>query len=249
MRDMDKEALDMLRNIGLNQYESRIYLALLQSGAMSASELSDNADIPRPRTYDVLDKLSKQGFVSIQPGRPTRFSALGLNEAVKNLKKVKQDDMERSFEGMERLKERLASRLENIGANVSTNPSDMVWILKERGNIYSKMEELLQNATESVIISSTDDGLKRKIGDYEHLLRDAKGRGADIRIISPVKDHSHAHRVRDIAHVRHSEGHHRVIIADDEALLFLTPDDDEKAEVAAWIRSPYFTENLRKGLE
>ena len=40
---------------GLNTYEARIWTALLSRGISTAGELSDIANVPRSRSYDVLE--------------------------------------------------------------------------------------------------------------------------------------------------------------------------------------------------
>jgi sugar-specific transcriptional regulator TrmB len=249
MRNMDKEALDHLRTLGFNQYESRLYLALLQSGAMSASELSDNADIPRPRTYDVLDELAKRGFVRVQPGRPTRFQAFPISEAFKNLKNEKQALLEKQFDEIDKTEKRLVQRMGGLDVVAVHSPSDMIWVLKERSNIYSKAEDMMRNASESIIISSSKEGIKRKLSNYEDVLRAAKSRGVKVRLVTPDATAAEIKRAAEYANVQEAEGHHRMVIADDEALLFLTPEEDEKSEIAAWIRSPHFTETLRRNIK
>jgi len=245
MRNMDKETLDLLRNLGLNQYESKIYLALSQLGPMTASELSDNADIPRPRTYDVLDKLAKKGFVSVQPGRPSKYNALSLKQALNNLKKSKEKELIKSFEQMDKIKERLEEKLSKQSMNQNISAEDLIWVLKNRANIYSKLEELIMDASDTIVLSSTEKGLKRKIELYEDLLREAHERGVKIKVITPSVNEG-IERIRDIAEIIEKESHHRMVIADDEVLLFLTPDEDEKTEISAWIKSPYFAENMKK---
>src|SRR5512136_630980 len=81
------EIINSLRNIGLNQYEARAYHALTAFGSSTAGELSEVADLPRPRVYDVLRGLQDKGFVVLKPGRPVKYASLPLIEALKTLRK------------------------------------------------------------------------------------------------------------------------------------------------------------------
>ena len=47
----------------LNIYEVKIWTALLSKGVSSAGELSDISEVPRSRSYDILESLEKKGFV------------------------------------------------------------------------------------------------------------------------------------------------------------------------------------------
>ena len=88
------EVLNSLRQLGLNQYEAKAYYALANFGIHTAGELAERAELPRPRIYDVLTELQGKGFVLIQQGRPVKYAALPIGEAVKTLKKQRQTGLE-----------------------------------------------------------------------------------------------------------------------------------------------------------
>ena len=46
----------------LNIYETKVWLALLSKGVASAGEIAEMSGVPRSRTYDVLERLEKQGL-------------------------------------------------------------------------------------------------------------------------------------------------------------------------------------------
>ena len=55
-----EEFLSKLRRyFSLNLYEVKIWTALLSRGVSTAGELSDIANVPRSRSYDVLESLEK----------------------------------------------------------------------------------------------------------------------------------------------------------------------------------------------
>lgn len=244
---MDKELLSLLRRLGLNQYESRLYLALLNFGASTASDLSDTANIPRPRAYDVLDKLEKKGFVAIQPGRPTRFAAVMIDEAFENLRKKKHENLEKELEEVGKIQNQLKRRIKSFKPIETKGVSDFVWVLRSRDNIYSKLESLIENAKNTIIIATSNEGLKRKLDAYEKHLKRAKKRGVNIKIITP-SDTKYSKKASQFAEVINRDHKHRFTIADDDVLLFLTPEIDEKKEVGAWIKSSFFADNLRRSL-
>ena len=42
----------------LGEYEINAYLAVLEHGELTASEIADRTDIPQPRVYDTVRSLS-----------------------------------------------------------------------------------------------------------------------------------------------------------------------------------------------
>lgn len=75
-----------LQAAGLDDKEARVYLALVGSPSGSVSEIADKAELKRPIVYHVLNRLIKQGYVQIQPGKIQTHSAC---EPIKILQTVK----------------------------------------------------------------------------------------------------------------------------------------------------------------
>jgi sugar-specific transcriptional regulator TrmB len=241
---MDSETLGLLRRIGLNQYESKVYFSLLNAGPISASDVSSLADIPRPRTYDVLDKLEKRGFISTQPGRPTRFKAINLGEAVESLKTKKQDEFQKDLIEMDEIKKRLADRFKGAKPESRIDAEDYVWVIKDQKNLHSRIDNLINSAKDSILIAANDANLGHKLDAFENSLRKANKRGVDIKIVSPLNDPMLAKRAAEIAEIKKREHNHRMMVIDDDVILFLTPDSHEK-EIGTWIKSPYVANNFR----
>ena len=69
----DTITLDALKSIGLNLYERKIFVSLLTKGVATAAEVSEMANVPRSRSYDVLESLAEKGFVLVQPSKPIKY--------------------------------------------------------------------------------------------------------------------------------------------------------------------------------
>ena len=90
---MNKEILE---EIGLTDYESKIYLTLLTHGQISAYELAEKAGLYRQVVYDSLKRLEEKGFVnSTYDGKTKQFKATNpkiileiLNAKVENYKRL-----------------------------------------------------------------------------------------------------------------------------------------------------------------
>ena len=90
---MDKK---VLKDIGLTEYESELYIALLQNGQLSAYELAEKTGMYRQVTYDTLNRLTEKGYVnSVKEGKSQKYSAVHpelileyLNEKTENFKNI-----------------------------------------------------------------------------------------------------------------------------------------------------------------
>lgn len=56
--------MDALESFGLSSKEARVYLAALELGESSASDIALKSDMPRTLTYDLLERLIDRGLAS-----------------------------------------------------------------------------------------------------------------------------------------------------------------------------------------
>src|SRR3989339_2013518 len=101
---VQKDFLNKLRDFGLNTYESKIWTALLSRGVSTAGELSDIANVPLSRSYDVLESLEKKGFILMKPGKPIKYIAVKPEEVIDRVKKKVTEETEKQIELIESLK-------------------------------------------------------------------------------------------------------------------------------------------------
>ena len=67
---------DTLQNLGLEEKEAKIYLALLELGEATVLQVSKKSGIKRPTAYLILRSLEEKGFVSrVLHGKKTTYSA------------------------------------------------------------------------------------------------------------------------------------------------------------------------------
>lgn len=81
------ELNELLQEIGLSKGESKIYLALLELGSSSVTQLKDEVKLHRPNIYDYLDKLIEKGLVNfIVEENVKKFSAVNPEKLIEYLK-------------------------------------------------------------------------------------------------------------------------------------------------------------------
>ena len=64
-----------LEKIGLTSYEIRTFSALLKSGELTASDLSQKSGVPYSKIYEVLGTLEEKGWIGSDDSRPTKYFA------------------------------------------------------------------------------------------------------------------------------------------------------------------------------
>ncbi|MFQ5405925.1 MAG: TrmB family transcriptional regulator [Candidatus Micrarchaeia archaeon] len=253
MVKQNPQIINSLRQLGLNQYQAKVYLALSALGKSTAGEISDKSEVPRARAYDVLEELSQKGFVAVKSGRPVQYSSLPIDEAVSTLKKHRQTFLVEELKKMEDLGSKLQGLMKNASVKQGFPVDENVWTLKGRDAIYSKMATMLEKSKKHVTISTSADGVCRKLLAHRNQLKDAFSRGVKVNVVSQIpKDHEAWTACGDVlkmTQIHDKSIPTRMLLADDQALLFLTHDKTEpEEEVGLWVKSPHMISTLKEAL-
>ena len=246
---MKEEFLSKLRTyFGLNLYEVKIWTSLLARGIATAGELSDIANVPRSRSYDILESLEKKGFVIAKFGKPIKYMAISPEEVVERVKKHMQKQVDVRIKRLDDIDNtEIVDELSNLhkqGADF-VEPSDRSGNLKGRHNIYDQLDNLIKAAEKSIVLMTTEQGLVRKIEGLGHLFAKLKKRGVDIKIAAPITEtnKASAESIAASAEVRHTDIKGRFCIVDGRELVFMVMDDSEvhpTYDTAIWINTPFF---------
>ncbi len=253
------EFLSRLRKIfDLNLYEVKVWTALLSRGTSTAGELSNISDVPRSRTYDILESLEKKGFIIMRLGKPIKFVALKPGEVVervkKNLVKNAQDKSKRldSLKGDEVLEE--LNGLFTKGIKF-VEPSELSGSLRGRQNLYNHLDMMVRDAEKSVTFITTAEGLNRKLEALMPVLEKAKKRGVKIKIAAPINSNNIkvARELKKVAEVRNVEKiKARFIIIDSNQLMFMLLDDEKfhpNYDIGIWISTDFFARAFEQMFE
>lgn len=252
------EFLSKLRRyFNLNLYEVKIWTALLSRGVSTAGELSDIANVPRSRSYDILESLEKKGFVVMKIGKPIKYIAVSPKEIVERVKKNVRIESDDKIKRLEELKGTdVIDELNNLhtqGIEI-IEPSELSGSLKGRHNLYNHLELTIKNAEETVTIMTTTQGLLRKIEGLKPVFEQLKKRGVKVRICAPLTKEA-IPAVKDlgnVAEIRHTDSKARFTVVDKKELLFMIADDKDvhpTYDVGIWVNTPFFAGALEELFE
>ena len=241
------------QTFNLNIYEVKIWTALLSRGVSTAGELSDISEVPRSRSYDVLESLEKKGFVMMKLGKPIKYIAVEPAEVVERGKKylvrsanekVKKLD---GLKGSDVLNE--LSLLHKQGIQF-IEPTDLSGALRGRHNIYTHLESMVKNAEKSVVLVTSGKGLMRKYEVLKSEFERLKKKGVDIKIAVNFdkEKENFAKELSKYADVRSLDKiNARFAIVDGKDLLFMVMNDNDvhpTYDVGVWVKTPYFAQAL-----
>ena len=254
-----EEFLSRLRKIfDLNLYEVKVWTALLSRGTSTAGELSSIADVPRSRTYDILESLEKKGFIVMKLGKPIKFIALKPEEVVERVKKNLMVNANEQSKRLEKLKgDEVLGELSGLFKEgiKYVEAGDLSGSLKGRQNIYNHMDMLIRDAEKTITIVTTADGLNRKSEVLLPSLEKAKKRGVIVRLAAPItpqnkevaKDFAKVAEVRNVDKLKA-----RFMIIDSEQVMFMLLDDEQvhpNYDVGVWLNTEFFARALEQLFE
>ncbi len=253
------EFLSRLRKIfDLNLYEVKVWTALLSRGTSTAGELSNISDVPRSRTYDILESLEKKGFIVMKLGKPIKFIALKPEEVVERVKKNLVKYAQERTKRLETLKD--DEVLEELNGLFTkgirfVEPSELSGSLKGRQNLYNHLDMMIRDAEKTITIVTTAEGLNRKLEALMPILEKSKKRGVKVRIAAPINNNNikYARELKKVADVREMQNiRARFTIVDSNQIMFMLLDDEKfhpNYDIGVWINTEFFAQALEQMFE
>ncbi|TQQ83020.1 TrmB family transcriptional regulator [Halonotius terrestris] len=129
----------------LGEYEIDAYLAVLEHGELTASEIADRTDIPQPRVYDTVRSLSDRSLVELRESRPMQVVAVDPEDSF--------GDLQTSFTEMV---DELAARY-----TAPARDTEAVSLVKSRSTIIRHITEAIESAEFELVLSLTPELLER----------------------------------------------------------------------------------------
>ena len=136
---------ERLRDFGLTKNESKIYVYLSKSGPQKAIEISRNEKIPRTETYHLLSNLEIKGIVVPSVQKPTRFSAVTIEDAIESIIK----NQEKRIEELKILKDDMIA-LWNSFQSISKYTKSDISKFESAMKKYAKTDKLRKEFRESI---------------------------------------------------------------------------------------------------
>ncbi|MEA1932614.1 MAG: helix-turn-helix domain-containing protein [Euryarchaeota archaeon] len=145
-----QEAVDVLQQLGLKEYEARCFVGLSQQSTGTAKQLSEITEVPRTRVYDAVRVLEAQGLVEIQHSSPRKFRAVSLSEATETLR----DQYETRVD-------RLHDALDDIELHTAADDSSIqeVWSMTGSTGIENRTERLLGETDSEIVFVVGDESV------------------------------------------------------------------------------------------
>lgn len=188
-----QKVMDALKGIGLNLYERKLWVALLARGTSTAGELSEISNVPRSRSYDILQSLADKGFVVVQTAKPLKYVAISPSDALDRAKKKIEEDMKTTVDRIDDMKKSpLMKELSSVFSHGldMVAPEEMTGALKGKYSVTQQMTAMFKIANKRISIVTTPEGLEDLVENHSSDLKKAVERGVKVQIAATGLDKS-----------------------------------------------------------
>ena len=193
MESIPASLVKSLNDLGLSNYESSVYAALVLYDNAEAKDIIDFLSISKPSVYEALDHLAEMGLAVKRVTKPARYSAISPEMAIDLLMDKHRKAADQALAELKTLEKK----------KVRTEKEDALWTIYGDANIEYKIRDLFSRAQHQIsctigerylpfienikirdislhlIVISDDAAL---LGKLQELF---PGKNADIHIISP----------------------------------------------------------------
>jgi len=241
----DQETVKKIKSFGLNTYEVKIWTALLSRGVSTAGELSDIANVPRSRSYDVLESLEKKGFVVMKPGKPIKYLAVPPKEVIERVKKRIEKTTEKHISKItNQTFNNLISNLQDMYDNATQHPENVVAILKGNNNIQKHLEFLYKNAKKEILVAT-----EKETENQTELLNNTKHKtkNTDITLFTNNKTTEQ----KGNFNLKTNNFNSRLCVVDDSVVLFPLSEEDTHPDydLGIWVKNEQMAGFFKRLLE
>lgn len=151
-----QDARRVLRELGLTDYETRAYLALIEEGVLTASQVSDSSGVPYSKVYETLTSLERKGWIETEQGRPGRYYPKAPSEALATAK-LQLDERVKTWE------KTILGELQPFYEKREIREKPDIWILRGEFSTIAKLKEVLDNTKNELMIAAPT--LERSFAD------------------------------------------------------------------------------------
>jgi len=183
---VEKLSIELQETLDFDDLESKIYLNLLRTGPITASELAKDLNIDRATMYRTIDKLVDRNIILTSLSNPKLCTAVEPENALKLGLEKKEEEIKKIKKSGKAIIEKITSirYCPNQGTNIPT-----LRIVQGRANIYSDIGQMIENCFETVFIATTlEDISKMYHSMIPEKIKICKKKGGKVMLLVEIDD-------------------------------------------------------------
>jgi sugar-specific transcriptional regulator TrmB len=188
-----------LEKIGLTSYEIKTFSALLKTGELTASDLSQKSGVPYSKIYEVLGTLEEKSWISSDDSRPTKYFAKSPSTGLESTKQKMENDFSKN-------QSIILNELVPLYEKSGTSEKPDIWVISGALNIAAKILEMVESCRNEVMIALPEAG-EDLVKQALPKLRALHDKGVDITVLASDKiDKESIKAIKRVATVKIKKG-------------------------------------------
>jgi sugar-specific transcriptional regulator TrmB len=247
---MNEFILEALKDFGLTNKESEVYIYLAKTCIQKAGAISKQLKMHKAQVYRILDNLRSKGLVESTFEVPMRFEAVPFERYLDLMVKAKKEDVT----NLECKRDKLLAHWNSVNIECPAFHLGRFMIIEGRKKVYSMIFQMFERAEKEVLGIIDSLGLTQafQLGLF-NILENTQARfrflteitKENLQTIKPVLEKMPIKNANfTINHVELVSGicPRFIIIDNEEALILLSHEDpsslDRKHEDGIWTNNP-----------
>ena len=137
--------LEELRQMGLTEYEAKVYSALLCMRTATGGRIAEESEVPHGKAYASLHSLAGKGLITIVPVEPKLFKLVDPKAGMRRLVK-------RKAEALEEAEARFLDSVKHIGPAAEETAVEKLEIYAGSQRQFEVGESLMARAKRQLLI-------------------------------------------------------------------------------------------------
>lgn len=190
--DRSRKAME---GLGLTGYEIRVYVSLLEAGAMTAADISKKSGVPYSKIYEVLNSLVEKGWLESDSSRPQKFFPRSPSTALEAMRMRNENNFRES-------QAVIGGELMPMYTKSGIKEKPEIWVVRGIYNIAAKVGEIVRNCQQELLVAlpSVAEDIARQM---QPILRTLHDRGIKISVLaSDETGHDTVRALSRVAEVR-----------------------------------------------
>ena len=238
-----ERVIKTLESLGLSHLDAQVYVFLGKRGPQKAMDIRGALKIPKQQLYPVLKNLQAKNIVCASIEHPAKFSAVPFEKVLDLFVKAKTEEVQR----IQQDQTGILSDWQSFALKESDRKPANFAVVQGRNQVYSRLKQMIEQAENQLLIIATVAGLVRadQFGIFDVQIKNVSNSKVHIRFLTELSQQN-ARIMKEL--LRRPEGDAfvfegrvlnwelqvstRLVIRDqEEALFFITPENDKTAQV------------------
>lgn len=243
------DLLSFLVELGLTSSEARVYLAAVNLGAATTTEIAAAAAKERSNTHHLLERLEQLGLVGATLDSPTRFKPIEVGEAVDHLFSLESV----KFRKLDDRKKSVLASLSSLGLGAALDV-ETYSVIKGRARTYLRMVESMSVCKKQVSFLLSANGVTRlrRFGNFMQVMKQRARAGVEFRVITEINRYNADDvrafgRLAELRHIRNQSTNASVYdsrVGSVALVINDNLDEDASEHVALWTNGGSFVKML-----